>query len=53
MSTTQRHGSIPGTAVEFAPGLADSVGGGARQFGEDVRYGLRKADRGIERAFGR
>ena len=46
-------GRVAGDRRLRAEGLADSVGAGARQFGEDVRSGLRKAGRGIERAFGR
>jgi uncharacterized protein YjbJ (UPF0337 family) len=46
-------GRVTGNRRLQAEELADSVGGGARQFGEDVRNGLRKAGLGIERAFGR
>jgi hypothetical protein len=46
-------GRVAGNRRLQAGRLAGSADGGARQFGEDVRNGLRKPDRGIERAFGR
>jgi uncharacterized protein YjbJ (UPF0337 family) len=49
----QRIGRATGNRRLQAEGLADRVSGGARQFGEDVKNELRKASRGIERAFGR
>lgn len=36
-----------------AEGLADRVGGGVRQFGDDLGKEFRKVSRRIDRAFGR
>jgi len=49
----QKIGRATGNRRMQREGLTDRISGGARRFGQDVKDDLRKANRSIERAFGR